>query len=221
MSQEQATLLKRALIQGVSERYDAELAESKKSVACSQAHLLKMSEILGFDVQKVQRARRRKRVAAAIILAAALAIGTLTVCANRDQIRDFFIQIYEEYIVMVFPGEQQTEVLTEHYKVGYVPDGYKLSMEHKDSFSTKCEWQNEDGLTITFLQMSLNSELRYDGEHGSSAIIEHNGLEIYCRIDEDFASYTWNDGMYVYDIYDRTILPVEEILKMIDSVSAM
>lgn len=219
MSQEQATLLKRALIQGVSERYNAELAESKKSVACSQAHLLKMSEILGFDVQKAQRARRRKRVAAAIILAAALAIGSLTAYGYREQIRDFFIQIYEEYIVLVFPGEQQTEVLTEHYKVGYVPDGYTLANEEYGPMRTHYEWRSENGQLISFSQLLLSAEFRYHFEQENATTIEHEDLEIYCVQFENATSYTWNDGKYAMDILDYSELPVEEILKIIDSVS--
>ena len=39
------------------------------------------------------------------IMAATLAIGSLTVYAYREQIREFFIRVYEEYIVIEFKGE--------------------------------------------------------------------------------------------------------------------
>ena len=218
MSQEQATLLKRALIQGVSERYDAELAESKKSVACSQAHLLKMSEILGFDVQKSPRARRRKRVAAAIILAAALAIGSLTAYGYREQIREFFIRVFEEYIVLEFKGEQVQGGVSERYRINYFPEGYMLTMEEFSEAYTKYEWSNEKGQTLSFSQRSLNTEFRYDAEYGSYTVIEHNGLQIWYKKGRDSMSYLWSDGKYAMYIFDRTELPLDEICKMIDSI---
>lgn len=219
MSQEQATLLKRALIQGVSERYDAELAESKKSVACSQAHLLKMSEILGFDVQKAQRARRRKRVAAAIILAAALAIGSLTAYGYREQIRDFFIQIYEEYIVLEISGEQMSSTITEPYEVRYIPNGYVMIKEDFTRMHTYYEWVNDTNKILSFSQFGLGADINLNGEDGNMIVIEHNDLHIYCIQYDDSISYTWNDGKYILDIHDRTLLPLEEILLIIDSIS--
>lgn len=216
MSQEQATLLKRALIQGVSERYDAELAENKKSVACSQAHLLKMSEILGYDVQKTQKVR--KIIAAAIILAAALAIGTLTVCANRDQIRDFFIQVYEGYIVLKISGDPMSSTITEHYEVKYIPNGYVMIKEDFTILNTYYEWVNDTNKTLSFSQWSLGADINLNGEDGNMIVIEHNDLHIYCIQYDDSISYTWNDGKYILDIHDRTGLPIDEIMKIIDSI---
>lgn len=219
MNQNCAVLLKRAIIEGVNERYEKELAESKESVACSQEHLQNMSEILGFDVQKAQKLRKRNVVAAAVILAAALAVGSLTVYANREQIREFFIQVFEEYIVLEFPGKQVQGGVAENYRVGYVPEGYTLTKEERSTMHTYYEWNNEEGQILSFFQMSLNAESRYDGENSNTEIIEHNGLQVFCFQHQNYVSYTWNDGKYALDIHDWTKLPVEEIFKMIESIT--
>ena len=219
MSKDQETLLKRAIIQGVSERYAYDLSVTKKSICCSENHLQRMSEILGFDVQKAQKVRKRRMIAATIILAAALAIGSLTVYSYREQIRDFLIQVFEEYIVLEFEGDQTPATIEQHYQVGYMPEGYTLTKELHSVMDTKYEWENEIGQTITFAQGRLNTEFRYDGEHGSATEIEHNGLRIWCKENEGAMSYTWNDGKYAMHIYDRTMLPLEEILMIIDSIS--
>ena len=218
MNHNSAVLLKRAIIEGVSERYDIELAQSKENVACSQAHYQKMSEILGFDARKSQKQHNHKIIAAAIILAATLAIGSLTVYAYREQIREFFIRVYEEYIVLEFKGEQVQGGVSEHYQVGYVPEGYTLTKEERSGMHTKYEWTNGEGETLTFSQISLNTEFREDAEYSSYTIIEHNGTQIWCTQYRDAVSYLWNDGRYVITIFDQTMLPLEEIFKMIDSI---
>ena len=219
MNQNSAVLFKRAIIEGVSERYDIELAQSKENVACSQAHYQKMSEILGFDARKSQKQHNHKIIAAAIILAATLAIGSLTVYAYREQIREFFIRVYEEYIVIEFKGEQVLGGVSEHYQVGYVPEGYMLTKEERSGMHTKYEWENGEGETLTFSQRSLNTEFRYDAAYGSYTTVEHNGLQIWCKQGRDMMSYMWNDGKYAMSVIDRTMLPMDEIFKIIDSIT--
>ena len=219
MNQIPAVLLKRAIIEGVSERYDIELAQSKENVACSQAHYQKMSEILGFDARKSQKQHNRKIIAAAIILAATLAIGSLTVYAYREQIREFFIRVYEEYIVLEFRGEQVQGGVSEHYQVGYVPEGYTLTKNELTKMETYYEWQNDKGHILYFNQRSLNTEFRFDAENSISDYIEHNGLQIMRVQHQDYVSYTWNDGKYALDIHDCSKLTLEEIFKMIESIT--
>ncbi|MBQ5793967.1 MAG: DUF4367 domain-containing protein [Clostridia bacterium] len=219
MNHNSAVLLKRAIIEGVSERYDIELAQSKENVASSQAHYQKMSEILGFDARKSQKQHNHKIIAAAIILAATLAIGSLTVYAYREQIREFFIRVYEEYIVLEFKGEQVQGGVSEHYQVGYVPEGYTLKKEERSGMHTKYEWQNAEGHILYFEQMSLNVEFRYNNEQGEAIVVGQNGFQIFCVQYKDAISYTWNDGKYAMHIYDDSMLALEEILKMIDSIT--
>lgn len=219
MNHNSAVLLKRAIIEGVNERYDIELAQSKVNVASSQAHYQKMSEILGFDARKSQKQHNHKIIAAAIILAATLAIGSLTVYAYREQIRELFIRVYEEYIVLEFKGEQVQGGVSEHYRVGYVPEGYTLTKEERSGMHTKYEWTNGEGETLTFSQRSLNTEFRYDAAYGSYTTVEHNGLQIWCKQGRDMMSYMWNDGKYAMSVIDRTMLPMDEIFKIIDSIT--
>lgn len=214
---EQAALLKKALIQGVSERYAAELAASEKNVVCSKAHLQKMSEILGVDV--TEKANKWKITVAAILIAAALALCCLTAYAYRDEIRDFFVRIFEEYIVLEFPGEQAPGGIEENYKVGYVPEGYTLATEIADNMQTYYEWESPDGQSLSFAQATLNAEFHFDNECSDFTVISYCGVEIFCVNHEESISYTWNDGKYILDIHDRARLPVEEIFKIIDSIN--
>ena len=216
---EQAALLKKALIQGVSERYAAELAASEKNVVCSKAHLQKMSEILGVDV--TEKANKWKFTVAAILIAAALALCCLTAYAYRDEIRDFFVRIFEEYIVLEFPGEQAPGGIEENYKVGYVPEGYTLATEIVDETKTYIQWQNLNEDSLIFKQRSLNAEFRFDEDYVMQNVITHHDLEILCLYYDNYAYYTWNDGRYALSIYDSCLgLTAEEIIKMIDSIYA-
>ncbi|MBQ7379196.1 MAG: DUF4367 domain-containing protein [Clostridia bacterium] len=216
--QDQAALLKRAIIQGVSERYERELSASKAQVRCSDAHMDKMSEILGFDVKSMQKKAARKGVIAALLLAAALAIGSLTVYANREKIRDLLIQVFEKYIILEFTEEQVSPIVTEYYEVGYIPEGYELIRERYNSGDISYRWMNENEETLTFAQYNLNVGIQYDAELSDYSILNHKECKILCVKHENSVSYTWTDGKYALDIHDMTCLPIEEILKIIDSI---
>ncbi len=216
--QDQAALLKRAIIQGVSERYERELCACKAQVRCSDAHMEKISEILGVDVRSINKRSTRKVVIAALLLAAALAIGSLTVYANREKIRDLFIQIFEKYIILDFTEEQVSPDITEIYEVGYIPEGYELIRERYNSGDIFYRWMNENEETLTFAQYNLNVCIQYDAELSDYSIINHKGCKILCVRHETSVSYTWTDGKYALYIYDRSFLSEEEILKIIDSI---
>ena len=215
---ESAILLKNALITGVSQRYALELSQSQQNAACSPEHIQKMSDLLGYDVQAAAKARKRKLVIAALILAAALVVGSLTAYANRDAIREFFVQVFDDCITLEFPGEQPSAGVTEYYAVGYVPPGYTLTKVAKNDMRIRYDWTNTQGQTILFTQGIINVLYGFDPEYGESRIIEHGNMQIYCRVHEGAVSYIWNDGKYALDIYDATGLSLEEILKIIDSV---
>ena len=216
--QDQAALLKRAIIQGVSERYERELCACQAQVRCSDAHMEKMSEILGVDVRSINKRSTRKVVIAALLLAAALAIGSLTVYANREKIRDLFIQIFEEYISLEFSGEQPPAHITEFYEIGYLPPNYILSVKEISSTGTYYVWTNESDQSITFCQTLLNTDIRCDADVADIRIINHGDLEIHLIQYDNVSYYVWNDGKYVMDIYDQSDLAIDEIMKIIDGI---
>lgn len=217
--QDQAALLKRAIIQGVSERYERELCACKAQVRCSDAHMEKMSEILGVDVRSINKRSTRKVVIAALLLAAALAIGSLTVYANRDKIREFFLQFYEDHIELEFSGgESPRGEFAENYVIGYMPEGYQLIRRIQYSSKIQYKWKNQNEKMVSFMQMDLDTDIRYSGNGENLTIIEHGEYQII-KVDYGHAvTYTWNDGKYILDIYDETYLPIEEIYKIIDSI---
>lgn len=214
-----ATLLKKALIAGVSQRYAKELSKSHRDVACSPEHLQKMSDILGYDVRAAAVVRKRKLVFAALVLAAALAIGALIAYANRGPIRDFFIQVVEGGIMLEFPGEQAPAIIAEQYTLDYVPPGFTLTKEENLEAQFSYEWTNEQGQMLRFRQGRLDVLYGFDTQYGESSVITHGELQIYCMHYEECDYYVWNDGKYAMSIYDKSGLPLEEILNIIDSIS--
>lgn len=215
---ESAILLKDALVAGVSQRYALELSQSQQNAACSPEHMQKMSDLLGYDVQAAAKARKRKLVIAALILAAVLVVGSLTAYANRDAIRDFFVRFVENNFVIEFPGNQPSPTITQTYDYSYIPEGYELKFKEIRLTGIYYQYTNENQKMLSLNQLLINAEIGFDGESGSSTMLDHNEIQILCVDYENIRYYIWNNGNYVFQICDGAKLPFEEIQKIIDGM---
>ena len=82
-------LFRRAVWEGICQRYDEELAMSEESAACSETHRLKMFRILRLHGEKANGMVLRKRALIAILIAAALLLAGCTVYAFREVLFSF------------------------------------------------------------------------------------------------------------------------------------
>lgn len=219
MTKSNADLLKRAILEGVDAKYKHILANSQVDATCSGVHHQKLDVIMGFDTRRVQRSRKIKKIVTVILIAAMIGIACLTTYAYRNQIRELFIQIFDDAILLEYPGEQPTGLVDEIYQITYIPDGYEIVEKQENPMGVFCEWHDASGNLIIFRQMPINTMIGIDGDDGSSSLVQHGELQIYCREKNGIKRYFWNDGKYVMNIVNGGGHSLEEVLKMIDSIT--
>ena len=222
MEQNDRMLLRQALTQAFTEKFEEELAGCGMTAACSEEHTQRMEAM----IRRQARSQRRRAVGkwvAAILVAAALLLTAITVGAHYKEIKALFEKIYEDYIHLAFnEGERvpENEGLRERYTLGYVPEGYTLKRVDSEGSANYSEWWNEAGEYLIFKQRVLQGgDVLLDGESGETTIIQWGEYEIYCRTHETNAcTYIWNDGEYAYTLIASKTLTGETLALMLGSI---
>ena len=224
MEQNDRMLLRQALTQAFTEKFEEELAGCGMTAACSEEHTRRMEAL----IRRYARAERRKTAGkwiAAILVAAALLLTVITVGAHYKEIKAFFEKIYEEYIHLTFDsGEQVPEnvVLDKRYTLGYVPEGYTLQQAQTAGQTNYYQWKNAEREYIVFEQYEiLHFSVFLDSEDGETTTIHCSGTEVYCRVHGTGAcKYIWNDGEYAYTLATSKALPEDILNRILSGIRA-
>ena len=203
-----------AISEGLVLKYEDEMSTIEKHPRCSKRHYEKMSEILGFKVKAPRRIT--KKGLAAILLAAAL---LLTGCAVfRNEIRDFFVEVYETFIEISFKqGENHS--ITETYGLSYMLDGYVQTEEKSSPSMVHYRYANQEKQIITFEQVLLDgSSYNIDAEHGDEAFLTVDDNQIYYRNTDQYHIYIWTDDKYAMSIHSDVSLTTDDLEKLVRGI---
>ena len=208
-----------ALAEGIADKYDAEIKSFNENANCSNSHYRKLSDILGYKL--IPRGKSIKRTLIAIILAAAMLLTGCTVYYCRHEIRDFFVDFYEQFIKLTFDKSQrgENEVITDAYFPSYMPQAYELKNEVITPIMVIYEYADLKGNTITFEQFLLDgSDYLLDLEAGNTEILTMGNQRIYHRYTGDLFHYVWNNGYYGFTINSTEKLEDAELYKIINHI---
>ena len=215
----QRDMFKKAIIEAMYEKYDSELscADSDLNVACSKKHYLKLSMILGFTVGNNKSFS--KRILVGILIAALLLTGC-TAYVYRNEIKEFFVEIYEKHIRITYDNDNKTtmgKTTIEPYRVSYMPNGYEQIDQFETPIHVSYTWQDSNGNTIDLQQKILDGrDIFLDAEHGESKIINYKQYEIYCRKIDNYYHHIWNDGDYAMTLVSTVEISDDELFKIIE-----
>lgn len=219
-------IFSRAVIDGFEEKYREGLAVSaSESGEFSRAHARRMSSIIGSKVKYVaDKHTRIKRAVAAALIAAALLLAGCAAIVYKEQIGDFFVEIRDTYIKGDFIKDEDAnnQIIEEYYTLTYVPEGYELVEEYSDAFGAQSVWKNDKEKSIIFDQSPINSvKYTIDGENGLTDTYILGEKTVYCRIIDETYYYIWNNEKYAFSLYSDTKINEEEIIQIIDGISAI
>lgn len=214
-------LLKQAILDGMSQKYEEEMALNEETADCSKQHYVKMRRILKLHGTNVINMKFKKRALIAILIAAALLLAGCSVYVFREAIFDFIEEIYDDYIRVSYDEDRKgDEEKIEHiYTAQYVPEGYELKRETSNSLIVYYMWESTAGETLSFEQyILLNTDFILDAEKGSTLIIEYNHLKIYCKQINNSYYYIWSDGTYAFSLAASAELDKNEVIQIIDNL---
>ena len=219
-------IFSRAIIEGFEEKYREGLAVSaSESGEFTRTHARRMSSILGSRVKYLPDKRTRiKRAALAALIAAAILLAGCTAIVYKEQIGDFFVEIRDTYIKGDFikDEDENNQIIEEYYTLTYIPEGYELVEEYSDAFLAQSVWKNDKEKSIIFEQRPINSvKYTIDGENGFTDTYILGENTVYCRIIDETYYYIWNNEKYAFSLYSDTKINEEEIIQIIDGISAI
>ena len=215
-------LLGKAVLEALTSKYEEELKQCMEDASCSDIHLKKMSEILGYNVCKNNVTRKSlRKMWVAILIAAALLLVGCTAYVYREEIKGFIIEMHDKFVKVNFDVDldEVPKSIEVEYTLGYVPEGFKQVKRVVSSNVNYQEWNNEEGESIVFIQGILDEGgLDVDNERGTVTIIEHGEYAIYLKIVESVKVYLWNNGEYVLTLEVPIYIADEDSIKIIDSI---
>lgn len=217
----QRDTLKKALFEAMSEKYDNELSniDSEQKIICSKKHYLKLSAIFGFKVN--QNKKYFVRILVGILIAALILTGC-TAYVYRNEIKEFFVEIYEKHISVTYDNDNKTTMSNDELipcQFTYIPEGYEVLNESNNLIYILYKWKSADGNLITVQQTIFDgADFYIDAENGNTEIINYEQYKIYCRRFENSCSFIWNDGVYAFTLTSTELLPNEELFKIIKGI---
>lgn len=214
-------LFQQAIFEGLSQRYEEELAENTENADCSQKHTLKMRKMLRSFCGDTMHRKRNLRAWVAGLIAAAILLAGCTVYIFRGSVWDSIVKVYENYIEISLNQDdgKNDQPIKDIYSLGYMPEGYELKTDRSNPGIIYRVWENAESDRINFEQYSLfNSDILLNAEDGSTTMVECNGWEVYCRQYEDSCYYIWVDRSYYLTISVRGNVPRDEVLRIIESI---
>lgn len=214
-------LLKKAFIEAMYEKYSEELSVCNENAECSKEHKKRIRQIISGSSIVTSRKRFTKKTVVVLLIAAALLLAGCTVYVSREQIENFFVEIYDEYIVGKFDNgkEENVSEIIDVYTVGYVFEGFVLQKETIRNHSVSCIWQNETGDIIGFQQNIYDNAVYYfDGEKGKATTFKCGDYTVYFRSSDPWYTYLWDNGTYVFELSMTYEFSEEEVIKIIQSI---
>ena len=217
MDKSNLELFKQALNEAVSNKFDKMADECTEEIVYSERHKLAMRTIVygKADTKRVWSPKMRRIIA--ILIAVAL---LLTSCGIifRNEIREIF---KEFFVSLTYEGDEESnDTVKTIYRLGYVPDGYKLEKEYISNTVVKYSYKKPSGESIHFEQRILIfSDFVIDSESGYSKMQEIEKYEVYYRFTDKYHIYIWNNEKHSMSIKSSTYLSNEEIILLIDGIT--
>ncbi len=219
--EEKIKLFKSAILDGLAEKYDEEVKDCTENAECSRSHYKKLSKILGVNVSGEETSKRlSKKAIIAIMVAVMLMLTACTAYVFKKEIAGWIEENYGAG-ARLSPSDESNcpSSIEEIYVLNYVPDNYKMIQEYCDSLCVKYVFENKTDYII-FKQKTLDSNhINVDAENNNSTQIVCDGTTIYFRKTETENIYIWRDDRYSLSITSTNEINIEELEKILDSIS--
>ena len=192
----------------------------------SEKYLAAREELLSMHLGEAQRIWTPKRAVAAILVA--IFLLAVTACAAIEPIREFFIEVFDEYIRVEVDNpdasENKEEVFPKTIEVAYsitnIPDGFVLVDDIRSIISIMTMWLKDDGSVLIYEQDIISeNEVNLDGDNAEYGEIVIEGRTVFKHYSDGMYVLMWKEHGYLFSISCSDTIPWETIVDMVTGLA--
>ena len=156
--------------------------------------------------------RRAMIIVAILILAFAIAMVSST--GFREKMLGYIMTDHAGYTDLSSLENSSDEDTMPEFKLGYVPDGYKLSSRDSDAESFSLSYSAGTGNDAKYINLSVYKEgsLSVDNDTLKRKEVTVNGYQAFVFYDKDNTGVIWQVGGYTFNMW--TQLSQKETVKI-------
>ncbi|MBR3837152.1 MAG: DUF4367 domain-containing protein [Clostridia bacterium] len=163
---------------------------------------------------------RRKRVAVALILAAALLATACGIPAVRKTLARFAVEIYDTFASATVE-QGGTDSIKKEYRSQSIPDGFIETVCKRQDQFIEITYEDNMGRKIVFRQrVVVNSQFTRDIEKGDFLEETVGSREVLFLESSEVLSFTWLQNGYRFDVLVHGDVSNEAIFAMIAGVAS-
>ena len=198
--------------------------EALEEVIPSPAYIKRMERLMKWQKRScwkyVNTVGKRIAMIAVVI---ALAFGlSMSVCAVRKPVVEFFVNMYEKFVEFFYDDDVSAKApstIETVYTLGYVPEGYELESCNINKLYTTFIWENDMGEQITFSQSILDGNNLLDYENTDYEIVYIEDIKIALANKNEVKYCFWNCEEYRYSLIVSKTLSFDIVILLINSIT--
>lgn len=201
MTENQLAIIKKALVN--LEEKEARLFEGlpKVDFQHSEKYERKIKKLLE---GRRERAGYTPRKIAAILIAATLIFAlSITAFAFRENIKDFFIEIYEDCFV-ISASTPENELLPtkieSFYTVYDIPDGFSKIADDESEIIAQQAWTSDTGMVALQQTLAKGAEISASNQNASFEETKLGDKELFWIKDDHGFQVFWTENGYIFTL---------------------
>ena len=210
--------IKEILLLAEEREAEALILNNSEDFFFSERFKLKMDSLI--KAQENKRKLRFKRLIAIAIAAALLIASAITAVAFKEKLLDFLEIKTDTHTSLFLPeNENANEEIKEIFLPTYIPDGYIVKSYNATSQSVISVWNNGKN-DIYFKQLPIKNtifDINTEDQNYTEAVF--GGQPIYYLVKYNTFDAVWHTEDYVYNLNAPWDIGIEEIEKIITSIS--
>ena len=191
----------------------------------SKAFLMRMDSLIGREYHSFRRSTATvKRILLIAVLAATLLLSLLSVSAFREPAIRFFAEMFGDHMDLSFgvekPGDTQTpEETFAPYLPTYMPNGFERIEYSNDGGTLYVEWKNEEGETISLMQLPSSASISIDTEQTVTKTENINGKNMVIQTTSTGYNIFWTFDKYSFILTSSSSISYDEAILIASSLA--
>ena len=164
-----------------------------------------------------------KRIAIAAVIIAMLLTTAMAIKPIRERVIKFFVDVYEECFAVTFGAEESGDLdptpkpMTK-YTLSFLPEGYYMENCYEFDSLRNTIWKANGKPNILLAQGTGTHETTLDHTTDNLSTFKHGTLLITQQTVDGAYTFIWEQHGYLFHLTLHDGIPVDEVLKMIDSL---